>query len=109
MRIAVAAEGSEDTAEVNGQAARAPYFLICDGPDEVVELLENPFGQHQRAMGLRIADFLATKGVELFLARHFGEQFEQSLTQKGIQCRTTSGTVRDAVAAAYGAHGGPGT
>jgi len=102
MRIAVAADGPEDTAEVDGHAARAPYFLICDGPDDVVELLENPFDQHQRAMGLRVADFLATKGVELVVARHFGEQFERSLSQNGIQCRTAAGAVRDAVAAAYG-------
>jgi len=62
MRIAVAgAAGSED-ADVRSPAAPAPYHFICDAADRAVEVIANPFDEHERGIGLRVADFLASKG-----------------------------------------------
>lgn len=101
MRIAIAASEPRDTADVNSRAARAPYLFIYDGPDDVLEMLQNPFDEHERAMGARMADFLAGKGVEMVIAGHFGSGFVEALSRKGMRWQAMDGTVREAARAAY--------
>lgn len=101
MRIAVAAsEGSED-AEISSRAARAPYYVIYETGNQAAEMIRNPFDKHERGMGLRMADFLASKGVGLVIARRFGTTFAEALERKGLRSMPMRGRVRAAAEHVY--------
>lgn len=101
MRIAVAASESKEDTDVSSRAARAPYYFIYDAADRAVEVIANPFDEHERGMGLRMADFLASKGVGLVIAQRFGTAFTAALGRKGLRYISMRGRVRVAPAQAY--------
>jgi predicted Fe-Mo cluster-binding NifX family protein len=101
MRIAVAASEESEDADVSSRAARAPYYFIYDTGDRAVEVIANPFDKHERGMGLRVADFLASKGVGLVIAQRFGTAFAAALESKGLRPKAMRGRVRAAAERAY--------
>lgn len=105
LRIAVAAQEGREDADVSSRAGRAPYFFVYDGADRVAEVFANPFDRHEHGMGVRMADFLAGKGVRLLIARRFGKAFETALRAKGLDLRSRRGSVRDAAREIYGEMG----
>jgi predicted Fe-Mo cluster-binding NifX family protein len=52
-------------------------------------------------MGIRMADFLASKKVGLVVARRFGTAFVVALEDKGLRSMTIRGRVRAGAAEAY--------
>lgn len=98
MRIAIAAMDGTGSAEVCARAARAPFFLIYDGDGELREVVSNPFDTRERAVGVRMADYLAEKGIDTVIAGHFGPNFADALSAKGMRRLEMRGTVGDIAA-----------
>jgi predicted Fe-Mo cluster-binding NifX family protein len=100
MRIAVAANERNENADISSRAARAPFYFIYDAGNRAVDVIANPFSQRERAMGLRMADFLASKGVKLVIAQRFGSAFVEALERKGMRSAVMQGSVGAAAAKA---------
>ena len=83
-KIAVAAEGKNDSAMVSAVAARSPFFLMFDQDGKFLEAIANPHkGAGGNASGL-VTAFLADKGVTDVIAGDFGDKMKNALEQKGI-------------------------
>jgi len=108
MRVAVAAVEASEDAEISNRASRAPYYFIYEAGNRAAEVIANPFAPSERAMGLRMADFLSSKGVALVVAQRFGTAFSAALASKGLRSMAARGRVRAGAEEAY-AHMTPGT
>jgi len=95
--IAVAADGPTADAAVSRQAARCAYFLIFDGQGDWIESLANPYRQARGGTGPQVADFLAQKGVDTFIAGEFGTRMSDALQRKGVAMRIATGSALEVV------------
>ncbi len=85
MRVAVAADGDREDAPVSFRAARAPFFLIFED-GRLVEVVRNPFLMGGGA-GWRVAELLAGKGIQVFVAGNAGPNLANALQQRGIRIK----------------------
>ncbi|MBU0945388.1 MAG: hypothetical protein KKE53_13150 [Proteobacteria bacterium] len=97
LQIAVAAEGTEMTSQISQIAARAPYFLIFDQENKLLQTVENPSTDVRGGAGPRAAALLAEKKVTLVIAGEFGRKMEAALNASQIQTIERQGRVIDAV------------
>jgi predicted Fe-Mo cluster-binding NifX family protein len=102
MRIAIAATEMSDNGAVCSRGARAAFFLVFNEDAEVIEALENPFKDYDHAVGLHVADYLASKQVDIVAAGHIGSGFANALDNKGLRHMEVQGPIKDAVQAAIG-------
>lgn len=96
IKIAVAANNKIPTATVSGQAAPAPYFLFFDQKGKLLEAVENPYKDADRA-GPSVVGFLAGKGVTVVVAGGFGPKIVDDMKAKGITPVSFNGSAADAV------------
>jgi len=96
-RIAVASNGKTTKASVSNKAAKCPYFLIFDGKGELVEVIDNPYGNARRAAGPSAANFLVRTGVTIVIAENFGSKMTNTLENNGVSHFRFKGSVGDAV------------
>jgi predicted Fe-Mo cluster-binding NifX family protein len=96
MKIAVAANDKVLTATVSGQAATAPYFLFFDQKGKLLEAVQNPYKDADRA-GPSVVGFLASKGATVVVAGGFGPKIVDDMKAKGITPVSFNGSVADAV------------
>ncbi len=97
LQIAVAAESTELTAMISKVAARAPYFLIFDQQNNLLQTLKNPSADVSGGAGPKAAAFLAEKKVSLVIAGQFGRKMQDALKSFKIQTVVRQGRVIDAV------------
>ncbi len=83
IKIAVAANDKVPTATVSGQAATAPYFLFFDQKGKMLEAVQNPYKDADRA-GPSVVGFLAGKGITVVVAGGFGPKIMDDMKTKGI-------------------------
>lgn len=106
MNIAIAASTANAHADISHRGARADCYLVFDQAGELVEVIDNPFKDYDRAVGLRVADYLAEKGVSVVAAAHLGNGFTTALDAKGIrhaECNGAVAAVAKELAARFGA------
>ena len=72
MKIAVASLGKEISSEISDRAGRAPYYLIFDKPEKILEVIDNPFNVGGGGAGFAGAKMLADKKVNVVIAGQFG-------------------------------------
>jgi predicted Fe-Mo cluster-binding NifX family protein len=101
MRIAVASQKAEPTA-VSVQAGRAPYYLIYDENNDLVESISNPFAVGGGGAGFGVAKMLADANVNIVVAGKFGDKMEQAIVGRDMTCLAFDGSVGDALTAARG-------
>ena len=97
MKIAVAANDKTIEASVSNEAARCPYYLIFDSKGELIEVIDNPYGDASGGAGPSAANFLAKRGVTMVIAMDFGSKMINTLESKGIAHFEFKGSVGDAV------------
>jgi predicted Fe-Mo cluster-binding NifX family protein len=97
MKIAIAAMTRDEKAEISHQGARAVCYLVYDETGKLCDVIENPFKDYDRAVGLHVADYLAEKSVSAVVAAHIGSGFERSLDAKGIRHIESEGIISDVV------------
>lgn len=95
MRIAIAAMTRDENTEVSRRGARAECYLVYDETGALCDVIENPFKDYDRAVGLRVADYLAEKSIDAFAAAHIGSGFERALDAKGIRHIERDGIVSE--------------
>ena len=97
MRIAIAVATPDEGGEISRRGARAECYLVFDETVTLREVLQNPFKDYDRAVGLRVADYLAGKAIDIVAAANLGTGFTTALDAKGIRYAESEGTV-DAIA-----------
>lgn len=95
MRIAVAAITPDETGEISRCGARAECYLVFDETATLQEVVPNPFKDNDRAVGVRVADYLAEKAINVIAAAHLGTGFTTALDAKGIRYAESAGIVGD--------------
>ena len=97
MKIAVAASAPNEMQPVAQHGARAEFYLVFDETANTHEALENPFKDYPKSVGIRVADFLADKSVDLVLAGRFGTGFARALDAKGVRHKEVHGTIEQVI------------
>jgi predicted Fe-Mo cluster-binding NifX family protein len=100
VKIAVAANGNTQGADVAGQGARGDWFLFFNADGEMVDASENPYKNERGGAGVNCADYLARKDTTMFIAGNIGPKMRDALSSHGIDFSSFSGTAEDAVAEA---------
>lgn len=96
-KIAIASEARTSEAMVSDKAGRSPYFLIFNKYGKIIEVIENPYKDAERAAGTKVAYFLAEKAVTLLVAGTFGPKMVPVLESKNIAYVEFKGNVEDAI------------
>jgi predicted Fe-Mo cluster-binding NifX family protein len=96
MKIAVAANDKVPTATVSDQPASSPYFLFFDQKGKLLEAVQNPYKDEDRA-GPSVVGFLAGKGITVSVAGGFGPKIVDDMKAKGITPVSFKGSAADAV------------
>jgi predicted Fe-Mo cluster-binding NifX family protein len=109
MKIAIAATVPDQGGEISRHGARAAYYLVFDEAATLREVIQNPFKDYDRAVGVRVADYLAEKAVDVLAAGNFGVGFVKALDAKGVGHIESEGNIahaaKDLAARLGGGHG----
>ncbi len=97
MTIAVAAQKTDEKAEISVQAGRAPFLLLFDESGTYKSMLKNPFKLGGGGAGFGVAKMLADNDVAIFVAGKIGENMRGALEEKQIRWYEMEGTVADAL------------
>ena len=95
MRVAIAATAPDEGGKISRRGARAECYLVFDETAMLCEVIQNPFKDYDRAVGVRVADYLAEKGVDALAAANLGTGFTRALDAKGIRYTESEGTIKD--------------
>ena len=90
MRIAVPLD--ENKKDVCVAFARAPFFLMQDTAVDAAEVLENPAAQAQGGAGLKAAQFLADRQVDVLITVRCGENAAEVLKAAEIEIYKSEGS-----------------
>ena len=96
-KIVVASSGKTSKASVSKRAAKCPYYLIFDSNGELIEVIDNPYGDASGGAGPPAANFLARTGATIVIAGNFGSKMINTLKSNGITHFGFEGSVGDAV------------
>ena len=94
MRIAIAATSPNEDGDISRRGARAECYLVFDETATLREVLQNPFKDYDRAVGVRVADYLAGQAIDVLAAANLGTGFANALDAKGIRYVESEGTIR---------------
>jgi predicted Fe-Mo cluster-binding NifX family protein len=98
VKIAISATAPGLDAEVDPRFGRCQYFIIVDPQTMQFETLDNSNAMASGGAGIRTAQMIAGKGVEVVLTGNYGPNAYQTLSAAGIQVITgVTGKIRDAV------------
>lgn len=97
MKIAIASTEKNKNADVSDRAGRAPYYLIFDKSEDLIEEIDNPFSFGGGGAGLSVAKMLADKEVNIVIAGKFGPKMTGALEERGLKYYEFNGKVLDAL------------
>jgi len=95
MRIAIAATTRDDGGKISRRGARAECYLVYDETGKLCDVIENPFKDYDRAVGVRVADYLADKAVDIVAAANMGTGFTRALDAKGVRHVESEGIIKE--------------
>lgn len=95
MRIAIAATTRDDGSKISRRGARAECYLVYDETGVLCDVIENPFKDYDRAVGVRVADYLADKAVDIVAAANMGTGFTKALDAKSVRHVESEGVIRE--------------
>jgi predicted Fe-Mo cluster-binding NifX family protein len=93
MKIAIAASTADIHGGISHRGARADCYLVFDEARTLHGVIQNPFKDYDRAVGIRVADYLAEKGISGVVAAHLGRGFTTALDAKGIRHAESEGSI----------------
>jgi len=95
MRIAIAAMTRDENANISRRGARAECYLVYDETGALCDVIENPFKDYDRSVGVRVAEYLADRSVDIVAAANMGSGFTRALDAKGLRHFETEGVIRE--------------
>lgn len=97
-KFAIAADGSDSSAEIAKLAGIAPFFHIYDESGNLLEVLPNPHLDLEYGIGPACAATLADMGVTVLVARKVpGPKMEEVLLARQVRIVRRLGKVQDVV------------
>lgn len=97
MKIAVATENNDPSAEISSQGARALFYLIFDADGQLIEIFENPYTGNATGVGPDVANMLINIHVTKVIAGRFGPKFKETLVSNHVKCIEHTGFAAQAV------------
>ncbi len=85
MKVAIAAESNELSANVDSRFGRCSYFAIYDTETDEVKYIENEAKKVKDAAGPAAVRFLASNNVKVIYAGEFGEKIVSLLEDLSIK------------------------
>jgi len=81
--------------EISDQGGRAPYYLLINEKNELLEVIKNPFSVGGGGAGFSVAKMLADKNVNKLIAGKIGDNMQGALEQRNIEYESASGLIQD--------------
>ena len=97
MKIAIASTGKTKNDNISEKAGRAPYYLIFDDSENLIEKIDNPFSFGSGGAGFSVAKMLADKKINIVVAEKFGPKMTDALEERGLKYYEFDGKVSDAL------------
>ena len=91
MKIAVATENNDPSAEISSQGARALFYLIFGADGHLDEILENPYAGNPTHVGPDVANILINMHVAKVVTGRFGPRFKEALENNNVECIEQTG------------------
>jgi len=91
MKIAIATENNDPTAEISSQGARALFYLIFGTDGHLSEILENPYADNVTHVGPDVANILIGMHVTKVITGRFGHKFKEALENNHVECIEQTG------------------
>jgi len=91
MKIAIATEYNDPSAEISSQGARALFYLIFEEGGHLTEIIENPSASNETRVGPDVANLLNNIHVTKVIAGRFGPKFKEALVAKDVECIEQTG------------------
>ncbi len=91
MKIAIATENDNPSAEISSQGARALFFLVFTADGHLSEILENSYASDVTQVGPEVVDMLINLHVSKVIAGRFGPKFKEALEKKQVECIEQTG------------------
>jgi len=95
MIIAIASTSKDFKGSVSKQGARAPYYLLINEQNEILEALKNPFAKGGGGAGFSVAKMLEQKNVQKLIAGKIGDNMQGALQERNIEYELASGLIKD--------------
>ncbi|ACV62119.1 Dinitrogenase iron-molybdenum cofactor biosynthesis protein [Desulfofarcimen acetoxidans DSM 771] len=98
MKIAVSAEGQELNSPVNPRFGRCEYFVIYDQQTGSIEAIANPGTSGAGGAGIKTAQALANKKIDVVLVGNVGPNAVETLNAAKIDIYSgITGTVQESI------------
>lgn len=91
MKIAIATENNDPSAEISTQGARALFYLVFGADGHLSEILENPYAANATNVGPDVANMLISMHVTKVIAGRFGSKFRETLEHNHVECMEQNG------------------
>lgn len=91
MKIAIATENNNPSAEISSQGARALFYLIFGEDGYLSKVLENPYASNATRVGPDVANMLTSMHVTKVVAERFGPKFKEALENNHVECIEQTG------------------
>lgn len=97
MKIAIATVEKHTDSDISNRGGRAPYYLIFDEDQNLLETIKNPFTSGGGGAGTGVAKMLSDKGVDYVVVGAVGEKMAEGLKQRGVEFYEKEGSIKDAL------------
>ena len=101
MKVAIAAENNDPSAEISSQGARALFYLVFGADGRLSEILENPYVSNATQVGPDVANMLTNMHVTKVIAGRFGPKFKEALEDNNVECIEQTGFAAQAAKALF--------
>lgn len=96
-KVAVAAVGDDENAEISDIAGRAPYFLLFDGEGNFLKSIRNPALNKRGGASTEVVSLLMKESCKTLIAGRFGAKMQSRLDANNMKYYQMKGIVKNAI------------